>query len=314
MRLVGVQQYRIAVTDNGNTDDLTEYHKILSSGFCGLLAFSVAKFMTAFACYFDETGTHENAEYTFVCGFVANKKQWARFDRGWRRVLNRFHVDVFHANEFYCWRCRNDEPCKMHEVNKFNGWSNEKRGKFILALVDEIAGRSELIIAHGVIPEQFREAKATLDVRLNLTDYQLCAEQCMTALSKWAMASPYRGPIDVIYDRGNKLMGETMRVYDDATRCEEMRKKYRISHITRGNTVDDTPIQAADLLAYETQWYHKNKINSPELAVRAPLQKLLASGVRQIGHLNNVETIKMQIDVILQNRSFLEILSRGGGA
>lgn len=137
----------------------------------------------------------------------------------------------------------------MHEVNKYVGWSEKKRDDFVNALVQEIIGRCELIVAHGVIPDQFQDAKAALNVRLNLTDYQLCAEQCMTGLSTWAMASPYRGPIDVIYDRGNKLMGETMKIYEDATGSEIMRKKYRISRIFKGNTVDNTPLQAARSLS-----------------------------------------------------------------
>ncbi len=52
--------------------------------------------MFSLKAYFDDSGEKDQA----VGGCVASAESWARFDDEWRAVLNRFHVDEFHAVRF----------------------------------------------------------------------------------------------------------------------------------------------------------------------------------------------------------------------
>ena len=132
----------------------------------------------------------------------------------------------------------------------------------------------------------------------------MCCEQCVTAISNWANKSLDRKPFALFFEQGNAMMSETMKLYNEVPSSQWLRGKWGISKIVYADKEDTIPLQAADMLAYETYKYHDNLINRPHIPLRKSFKEIL-SGKNTIGYMNNVPTIENWLNLILQNRGYV---------
>lgn len=77
--------------------------------------------------YMDETGIQRGDRVCTVAGYVATVEAWGELERRWRFVLDAFHIEYFHALEFY------------GKDAKYKGWNRGKRAAFINALFECLA-------------------------------------------------------------------------------------------------------------------------------------------------------------------------------
>ncbi len=81
--------------------------------------------------YFDESGIHDGAPICIVAGYYADHSQWNRFEKRWKPILDKNHIDEFHAKEFF----------GPHLAgSKYHGWSSTKCKMFLdklLRTIDE---------------------------------------------------------------------------------------------------------------------------------------------------------------------------------
>lgn len=50
-----------------------------------------------YTAYFDESGTHAEADLSGMAGFVGSARQWKKFEKRASKLFTRFRVDVFHT-------------------------------------------------------------------------------------------------------------------------------------------------------------------------------------------------------------------------
>jgi hypothetical protein len=93
----------------------------------------------------DETGLHLGAEVATVGGFLARAEHWERFTEKWVEVLDRYQVPAFHMTEFVDER-RGPEKAGW----PYKGWSQDKRDRFISALI-EVARDNTIIGICGAV-------------------------------------------------------------------------------------------------------------------------------------------------------------------
>jgi len=70
-------------------------------------------------CYFDEAMEEWREEskthnFTFVCGYVANFRQWEHFGAEWRQFLDGYLIEDFHMKDF------------SQSVGEYEKWKNEE--------------------------------------------------------------------------------------------------------------------------------------------------------------------------------------------
>jgi hypothetical protein len=84
--------------------------------------------------YGDESGTHAEARYCVVAGYIGAPKAWESFASEWKAALKSEGVETgFHTRRF------------LHGRDEYEGWSHEKRDRLLEALVN-------VIMSHEVYP------------------------------------------------------------------------------------------------------------------------------------------------------------------
>ena len=82
----------------------------------------------------DESGTHGNAKYCVISGYLASPRQWKLFEAQWRAVIGKYPITDFHSKDFFGRQ-------KTQGHGQFDGWPNEQANQLIGELAEVIHQR-----------------------------------------------------------------------------------------------------------------------------------------------------------------------------
>jgi hypothetical protein len=71
-----------------------------------------------YTAYFDESGTHAGAKVSAVAGYIADARQWRKYEKRARQLFKRHGVEVFHAIDV------------RRGHGNFKGWSVDRKIEF----------------------------------------------------------------------------------------------------------------------------------------------------------------------------------------
>ena len=261
------------------TVTISKYHANQSTIFREYALFSKADVMIFIAAYFDESGIHLDSTVIVVAGILATTKQWVRFDRQWRKILAKENIKIFHMTDF------------LSSQGEFKGWIKDRKGPFIDKLTDAIRMHSRFYFVHAVRRSEFDAVKVGYPT-VNISAYQLCCEQCMTGISHWARKSAKPVSVAVYFEQGNKIMSETIKLFQKVPDSEFLRNKYRINQMTFARKDEQVGLQAADMLAHGIYTYHRKLLEGSDNPVPQSLQALFKERKYMLGDMNNPATIR----------------------
>ncbi|MGH7794919.1 MAG: hypothetical protein ACREQ2_08475 [Candidatus Binatia bacterium] len=109
--------------------------------------------------YFEDSGTHDDAEAVVVGGYLASAEKWEEFACKWADMLSEAGLTHWHQVDF------------AHRVKEYTGWTEEKRVKFMQRAAGIIKNTVIAGVSCGVNATAFRE----LAPRLPLRPYAFCA-------------------------------------------------------------------------------------------------------------------------------------------
>jgi hypothetical protein len=89
--------------------------------------------------YFDRSELYGPAGVVGVGGFVTAISKWRQFERNWRKVLDRYGLDVFHMTEF--------EIRQGH----YNTWSSEQCVTFVRQMIGVVRSHAWVAIAVAMV-------------------------------------------------------------------------------------------------------------------------------------------------------------------
>ena len=191
-----------------------------------------------FTAYSDESGSPNNHALV-IAGFVASDQQWHEFERNWTDTLRQFGVSLFHSAEF------------AHSVGEFSKWKGhqhnpalkDERQWFLRQLLAHIKLRTRFCYSHGVRMNEWRQADEIYFLSALLQPYALCGRTAVKSVSEWATRSKISATeIQYVFEDGAKHKGLLQkRLIKDKRFAPIFKKKH-----------EAVPLQAADLLAYET--------------------------------------------------------------
>jgi hypothetical protein len=215
-----------------------------------------------FTAYYDESGSPD-ALAVVVAGFVASDDQWREFERNWNESLNEFGISHFHAVEF------------AQSVGEFGKWKGHEktpvlqleRQRFLRQLLAHIKLRARFCCSHIVRMADYRKVNGAYFLAA-VQPYALCGRTAVASVSAWASRSEIpENQIRHVFEDGAKHKGFLQKrlIKDKGFNPIFMKKDEAV------------PLQAADLLAYETllgirSIFEKGVIDFDEL--RYPLRML----------------------------------------
>ena len=222
------------------------------------------------SAYLDETGHSADPNKLFVgmAGLLSSESSWAKFDLEWRAVSEKHEVILpFHMMDL------------AHFGGQFENWESDgdvKRKQFLSELIGPISGAAPILVGAIVSVEEFRQL--TKDEQCALQDpYYIAFQECTFQLAFAAALLQYPPrQISMVY----AAHGEFRRAED---LWEAIKKHNLVGHCmgsySRGEPRDFTPLQAADLWAYELG-HHFYHILPKGKEFRWPLRELLKIAVR----------------------------------
>jgi len=224
-----------------------------------------------FVSYADETGHSKDPQRTFFClaGLVAREESWKAFDLEWRAACAEEGVTLpFHMKDLAAFQ------------EQFQGWSEEQRRRLLGKLVAAIRGAGAVPVGSVVSVNDYNAFPPNL--RTKLKDPYFMALQPLTwNLAVAASLEMPPGPVSMVYAyhpehshgrgnseelwqafrRGNPIIAHFMESYGSA------------------EPKDCTPLQAADLWAYELG-HHFEVIRSAGMEPRWPFKQFVEMGLK----------------------------------
>lgn len=216
-----------------------------------------------FVAYFDESGTQRGSPVVAVAGFLAPEKQWARLQVEWAKVLQDEKLSYFHMTD---WENRQGQ---------FKGWDNDRRIAVYRRLIGIIQRRITIPVFSGVKTKDYAEVKIWERFHnMPKSPYAFCSVMCMRLLVNWADAVGHQEPIAYIFESGAMNRGELMAGHSAIMRDEKNKRRYRLGSFTYADKRELSPLQAADILAYEAYKYLRNELEGKVRQQRKSLTSL----------------------------------------
>lgn len=243
--------------------------------------------------YFDDSGTHGGSEVVVWAGFMATCEEWGAIEEEWDALLRRYEITSFHATDV------------GHAERECEGWGINKREAAFLEFSRLLTSRNVAGISSVVRRSDWNAVPDPGIRSLFPQPSHLTFEHCMQqALNLAQGASLVTGKIEKVslyFDCGAASNREGAVGYDLA-------RQYKSSWVVSPwfdqlgfrSVTDTIPLQAADLLAYETFRLEAARVNrsgASDEPLRRPLEILLESPAVR-GQRYDVATLKVLADEI----------------
>lgn len=219
----------------------------------------------------DESGIEDSAEYCIIAGYIGAPRQWEKFRRAWRKILHRYHVPEFHAKDFY-------QPKRRKHVPHYAGWSDDRASAFLAALLKIINARDIDPIAAEIHVPGFNsldhEERRYLTGGLLEThafgnedgsavvfteDFQSSgapSRPYMAIFQRFVGEALMKAPPDTMvhftFDIQNALQTRAIETFQEQFKSGHLPSdlEAKAASIRYADSVDEEPLQAADLCAY----------------------------------------------------------------
>src|SRR5208282_2655323 len=224
--------------------------------------------MGMFSAYFDESGTHAGSPVLAVAGYMGFADKWARFEEKWERVLKAYSVEVpFHMTDF------------ENRQQGFKHLEGRTRNQFFTQLV-RIISEAALFGFGAAVSLADYEKLVKGPVKNSLgTPYTLCTQQCLLLVSRWMDEFLYEGQVAYFFEAGVLRASETAEVWQKIIKDDKERRRCKALSIRFASKRDLRPLQAADILAYETWKHLKNTLAGSPRQRRESLNVLLSHNI-----------------------------------
>jgi hypothetical protein len=198
--------------------------------------------------------------------------QWERFEKDWNRARETEGFNVFHMSKFVSKNKPFDSP-EWHDQTK--------RDRLLARLINIVRTRASFAFFSAVDKSAYDEVipdKWKKDYILGENHYTFAVRMCLARVRRWREKYGHTGPVQFMFDRMTKGHGEIMKVFEQSLEeGEEQALTFGISK--DGYSFQDRavilPLQAADILAWETLRHMQAVVLAPE-GEKKPIRRSFA--------------------------------------
>ncbi len=209
--------------------------------------------MAALSVYIDDSGTHSDSAIVVAAGYVAELARWESFSQSWQKLLAEagvpvgpFGVRVFHMKDFAHSHTDPQSP--------FYSWREQQKADFMAratALMRGIAAEGAGAgITIGIIVRDYLNTLARLPRPAKPFTFALI--RAMVCVEDWVKRCGKNEPVTYFFDRVPQHAGEGTSVMQEVEEDIELSTRLRFSRWSWSSKDRDSPLQAADILAYES--------------------------------------------------------------
>ena len=198
---------------------------------------------------FDASGQEESA-CLVVAGFIASHDDWASFDKEWLARLKKDGLTYFHMVDFANFR------------KQFaKGWEEDepRRRRLLGDLVGIIKSHVYRLFSSSIEMNTFDTLSSENKKEYSFNAYVLAARSCAADVRRWQKREKFTPPTAYAFEDGDggKGMLEKRFLEDNLSKPVFKLKKDTVQ--PDGSTIRGyTPLQAADILAYELHKPHRD--------------------------------------------------------
>lgn len=188
--------------------------------------------------YFDDSGTHRSSQAITLAGYISTAEQWACFDEEWSAALSEWNLGFFHMTEF------------ANRANAYKDWSNQERKFRFARLAAIIKKHTVASVAVGFLRSSYNQS---FDKRTKqfVGPYGVAAMMCLTDVAERLGPAYPSARIAYVFEAGTEGKGQILSLFDMNFCNDDNREHFKLLSIKFEDKRDFTPLQAADVLAYE---------------------------------------------------------------
>lgn len=238
-----------------------------------------AKQIVAIVAYFDESGTHDGSEVMTFAGYAAEEDQWIRFCVDWSALLREFGLTHCHMADL--------ENFKL--IKDFEGWDLTKKHEFLRRAIGLIHCRVRKGFSYSINVSDYTAVIAGKYDHLLGNMYTFCVGGVLREIEYWADEFKV-DHIAYVFEQGAELSNQIPDLMEMASN-EDNLSRFRVSNRSFFEKKQMFPLQAADILAYETRKHWLNK----EVSVnKRPTRKTATMLIRSFDRVVWVERKSME--------------------
>jgi len=217
--------------------------------------------------FFDESGIHESARILAVGGWVASAEEWERFTPRWKAALEGNGAKTFHFADF------------DNARGNFSDWSALQKQNLIKDLF-RVLNQSDLFgFCGSIVMPEYKAVAAGSGTALEErhSPFVICQQYCIEMICKRIDAKVF-----YIFDRQQEFDSPAIQnFWDTKKKLPEWSEK--MDGIAFRSKNEFIPLQAADLLVYESAKSLHNWLYDPSRSVRKSMRALLKRRERLVG-------------------------------
>jgi hypothetical protein len=219
------------------------------------------RLLTMLAAYYDESGTDGHSRSVVVAAYVSTVSQWERFQREWQGALSAEQVTVFHMKDF------------AHRRGEFRGWE-EPRRRLLQKLLVTIGIRTQYRVATALNLDDYQAVFQT-----DISPYAFCVVDTLKRVGRWVNRYAPDDRVAHFFERGTGHGREITSGIDAILDDSRNARRYRIDSYTFARK-ELSPLQAADLFAYEARKYIEDMETSRKL--RKSFELLIGTATHEL--------------------------------
>jgi hypothetical protein len=196
------------------------------------------RLVLALHAYFDESGTHADSEVVTVAGYISTAEQWELFGEAWRSEMAAYGLEFFHMTDF------------ANRAGAYKDWTEQERRDRLARLIRIINQHAIASVGIAIPLRAFNQIFPKNAKRFVGGAYGLAAAACFLHVANILSPNYPSARIAYVFEIGARGSGEVKKVFDWNYKDREQRPKLKLLSI-KFEGKEFTPLQAADILAYE---------------------------------------------------------------
>ncbi len=224
--------------------------------------------------YFDESGTHRNSEAVSVAGYISTPARWLAFDAQWREALADFGLDFFHMTDFAV------------KAPPYDDWPEAQRRERISRLIAIINRNVEFSVGNVIPVATFNDTLPAAARDYCGGAYGLGVISAFLTVGEFVRRHYPDQWVAYVFETGAPGAGQIQKLFADNEQRPEQKHHLRLFRLGFENKRASTPIQAADILAYELYKHWPRQMGVSPRPIRKKLLDLLSGAPHDWGHLD----------------------------